>query len=56
MRFYQSRRIEPQTLWMSAPSSTWQGFLEDYLRVFLMWGPVGHDYRSGEDKVPWLEV
>ncbi|KAI0173440.1 hypothetical protein GGR52DRAFT_543098 [Hypoxylon sp. FL1284] len=38
---------------MAIPNSSekWKEFAADDLRVFLMWRPVGHDYRAGEDKL-----
>ncbi|XXH02252.1 hypothetical protein Hte_008621 [Hypoxylon texense] len=36
---------------ISNPSEMWKQYAADDLRVFLMWRPVGHDYRAGEDKL-----
>ncbi|KAI1357185.1 hypothetical protein F5Y08DRAFT_324827 [Xylaria arbuscula] len=36
------------------PSEKWKEFEAHDLRVFIMWRPVGHDYRPAADKAPWL--
>ncbi|KAI2622458.1 hypothetical protein GGR54DRAFT_64694 [Hypoxylon sp. NC1633] len=36
---------------VSDPSTKWREYEADDLRAFLMWRPVGHDYRAGEDKL-----
>ncbi|KAF1959460.1 hypothetical protein CC80DRAFT_440970 [Byssothecium circinans] len=34
------------------PSDTWKKYQSEDTRAFLMWRPVGHDYREG-DVIPW---
>jgi GNAT superfamily N-acetyltransferase len=38
------------------PSEKWKQYAAEDLSVRLVWRPAGHNFRAGEDKVPWLDV
>ncbi|KAI1268375.1 hypothetical protein F5Y18DRAFT_423738 [Xylariaceae sp. FL1019] len=38
---------------LSQPSDKYKGYMDDDLRVFILWRPVGHDFDSSIDQVPW---